>query len=52
MGVWMSIVRVIADDGSSVPQNAQVGLTALNGATPAENRRGHTERRVSRGVTA
>jgi hypothetical protein len=35
MGAWMSIVRVIADNGSSVPQKAQVGLTALNGATPA-----------------
>ena len=35
MGAWMSIVRVIADDGSCARQNAQVGLTALNGATPA-----------------
>jgi hypothetical protein len=35
MGVWMSIVRVIASDGSRARQNAQVGLTALNGATPA-----------------
>ena len=52
MGVWMSIVRVIANDGSACAPKRIVRLTTLNGATPAGDRRGHKERRVSRGVPA
>jgi hypothetical protein len=41
MGAWMSIVRVIANDGNACAPKRIVRLTTLNGATPAGDRRGH-----------